>query len=79
MRNAKKRLNIVRYDRESDVLYFGIRGGAEEEYVEIAPGINVELDRQREVIGIEVLNASKVLRPVTKSLESRALARSGRS
>lgn len=79
MKNYKRKLNIVRYDRENDVLYFGIRGGAEEEYVEVAPGINVELDRKRQVIGIEVLNASKVLRPVAKSLESRALARSART
>lgn len=79
MKNDNKKLNIVRYDRENDVLYFGIRGGAEEEYVEIAPGINVELDRHHEVIGIEVLNASQVLRPVAKSLGSRALAHPVRS
>ena len=43
----------------------------EEEVVEIAEGINVELDDQGELIGVEILNASQVLRPVVRSLESK--------
>lgn len=62
--NAKKNVN---YDAKSDVLYFGIKKGAEEEYAEVAPGVNVELDKAGKVIGVEVLNASKVLKPIVKT------------
>lgn len=62
--NSKK---IVNYDRLTDVLYIGVGKGVEEEFIEISPGINVELDSQGKVIGIEVLNASKVLRPMVAS------------
>lgn len=63
----KKQNNNFSYDEQSDVLYFGVKNGMEEEYVEIAPGINVELDDNHQVIGVEVLNASRVLKPLTKS------------
>jgi uncharacterized protein YuzE len=70
---VQKQKSNVHYDSESDVLYFGIRKGIEEEVIEIAGGINAELDDQGKLIGIEILNASKVLRPVAKSLESKLL------
>lgn len=63
--NAKK---SVYYDKESDVLYFGVKKGTEEEFAEVAPGINVELNRAGKAIGVEVLNASRVLKPIAKSL-----------
>ena len=56
----------MHYDRASDVFYIGIQGGAEEEYVEVAPGVSVELGEDGKVIGIEILNASKVFRPVSQ-------------
>lgn len=59
---------IVNYDPKSDVLYIVARKGKEEEFVEIASGINVELDEKGEVIGIEILNASKFLKAVAKPL-----------
>jgi len=40
----------------------------EEEFVEVAPGVNVELDAKGDVIGIEILKASKFLLPVAKPL-----------
>ena len=67
----KEQKNIVRYDAESDVLYFGMRSGLEEEVIEIAEGVNAEIDKKGNVIGVEVLNASKILRPVAKSLKSK--------
>jgi len=67
----KKSDAVVNYDSKSDVLFFAIREGGEEEFVEIAPGINVELDEKGEVIGIEIINASQVLKPVAKSLVPR--------
>jgi uncharacterized protein YuzE len=59
---------LVNYDSKSDVLYIVTREGREEGFVEIAPGINIELDEKGEVIGIEILNASKFLKPVAKTL-----------
>lgn len=66
MKNSKqKKINkIIHYDRKADVFYIGIKGGIEEECVEMAPGINIEIGENGEVVGIEILNASKILRPV---------------
>jgi uncharacterized protein YuzE len=58
----------ISYDGKSDVLYIVAKKGAEEEFIEIAPGINVELNDKGQVIGIEILNASKCLRHIAKPL-----------
>lgn len=63
----KNRKYPVRYDKKEDILYFGVRAGAEEEFIEVVPGVSVELDKNGKVIGIEVLNASEILKPVFKS------------
>lgn len=65
----KKNKAILNYDRRSDVLYIVIKKSKEEEFVEIAPGVNVELNDRGEVIGIEILNASSFLKPVVKPLQ----------
>ena len=70
MKSSKK---IVNYDPKSDSLYMGIKRGVEEEFVEISPGINVELDEKGQVIGIEILDASKVLKPVIRPLQRQVL------
>ena len=67
MKNIKSK-NIKYYDQESDVFYIGIKSGEEQEYAEIAPGVNVEFDQNGQVIGVEILNASKTLKPVAKSI-----------
>lgn len=59
-----RKKSVVRYDHKIDALYIIAKKGVEDEFVEIAPGINVELNEQGDVIGIEILNASKVLRSV---------------
>ena len=59
---------LINYDYESDVLYIAAKKSAEEEFIEIAPGINVELDDKGRVIGIEILNASKCLKHIAKPL-----------
>ena len=75
-KNMKKleKKQFVHYDAKSDVLYFGVKRGVEEEFAEIAPGIMAELDKNGKVIGVEVLNASGVFRPVAKSIELRAMS-----
>lgn len=54
----------VYYDKETDVLWFLIKSGQEVEYKEIAPGVSVELGEKGELLGVEVLNASKVVQPL---------------
>lgn len=66
-KNMSKAKRAIHYDKQSDVLYLGVQKGIEEEFVEIVPGINVELDEKGKVVGVEVLNASKILKPVLKS------------
>jgi uncharacterized protein YuzE len=63
-----KKKSLINYDYKSDVLYIAGKKGAEEEFIEIAPGINVELDESGKVIGIEILNASKCLKHIAKPL-----------
>jgi uncharacterized protein YuzE len=61
----------IHYDPETDVLYIA-KEGEENETVEIHPGISLELDGKGELIGIEILNASRMLKDVIKPLEKRA-------
>lgn len=69
-KNMKFKLpqKIVHYDKHSDVLYLGMQKGSEEEFVEIAPGIAAELDENKNVIGVEIINASKIFKAVIKPL-----------
>ena len=43
------------YDKEHDILYIVVRDG--EEFVEVCEGINLELNSEGRVIGIEIFNA----------------------
>ena len=56
MKNKK-----IYYDEKSDSLYFLVKEGVEQEVVEVSPGVNVELGKEGELMGIEILNASKSL------------------
>ncbi|TDA68004.1 MAG: DUF2283 domain-containing protein [Clostridia bacterium] len=62
----------VHYDQEIDVLYIG-REGEEEEAEEIYPGVTLEKGRHGELVGIELLNASRLLKNVLEPLQKRAL------
>lgn len=63
----------VLYDDEEDILYLA-KEGEEEEVVELSPGVNIELDSSGELIGIELFNASAILKDVIKPLERRIKA-----
>lgn len=63
MRRTKKREKIF-YDKKSDVLWFLIKSGVEEEHREVTPGVSIELGKKGELLGIEILNASKVITPL---------------
>jgi uncharacterized protein YuzE len=60
----------VFYDEKQDVLYFSKEGQGEES-VELAPGVNVELDKSGQVIGLEVFNAASRFRHVIKPIGQR--------
>lgn len=57
----KKIKEKVYYDKKTDVLWLFVKSGIEEEHREVAPGVSVELGKNGELLGIEILNASKVL------------------
>ena len=59
---------VINYDSSSDVLYVVARQGEEEEFIEISPGVNIELDSEGRVIGIEILNASEALSGIIEPL-----------
>ncbi|OGQ20182.1 MAG: hypothetical protein A3C54_06200 [Deltaproteobacteria bacterium RIFCSPHIGHO2_02_FULL_60_17] len=67
----KRKDPLVKYDPTSDVLYIATRKGLEEEFAEVAPGVNVELDRKGNVLGVEILRASHTLRGFVRSLAKR--------
>ena len=57
----KKANSKLYYDKKTDVLWLSVKSGIEEEHKEISPGVSIELGKNGEVLGIEILNASKVL------------------
>lgn len=58
MNQTKKK---IYYDKKTDVLWLYIKSGTEKEHKEVTPGVNVEIGNNGELLGIEILNASKVL------------------
>lgn len=63
------------YDEEEDILYLA-REGEENEFVEVQPGVNLELDEGHQIIGIEILQASKILKEVITPLQKAAKSKS---
>jgi uncharacterized protein YuzE len=61
----------VHYDDEVDVLYLA-REGQEEEEVVVQPGLNLELDANGKFIGVEILQASLLLKEVIEPLMHKA-------
>lgn len=64
MKKARKTKQKVYYDKKADILWFLVKSGPEFEYKEVAPGISIELGKKGELLGIEILNASKVIVPL---------------
>ena len=61
----------VFYDREKDVLSIA-KEGIEKEFVEVYPGINLELDKTGNFIGIEIMRASSILKDVVEPIRKKA-------
>ena len=49
------------YFEAEDILYLTIAGGPEAQSVELSPDVTVEMDAQRQILGVEILNASRFL------------------
>jgi len=47
------------YDEKSDSLFIHLKDGEEESFEEVVPGINIEFDEKENIIGIEILKASR--------------------
>lgn len=52
----------INYYKEEDIMHIVIAKGPERGSAEINPNITLELDENREIIGIEILEASKFIR-----------------
>jgi len=63
----------VFYDEKEDILYLA-REGAEEEAVEVSPGITAEFDSSGNFIGLEVFKASSRFKDVLKLMEKKLQA-----
>lgn len=57
------------YDEKSDSLFIYLKEGEEERFEEIAPGINIELNKENEIIGIEVIKASRFRKELQKTAD----------
>jgi len=47
------------YDRVQDILYLAFKDGPGHEIIESSPNIVLELDKKREIVGLEIWNAKK--------------------
>lgn len=70
MKKVKRNKQKIYYDKKTDVLWLLVKSGPEFEYKELSPGISVELGKKGELLGIEVLNASKTIKPLLDKKES---------
>jgi uncharacterized protein YuzE len=53
----------IEYDREADALYIHLRQVPVEDNIDIEEGVTVDLDAQKHIVGIEILDASTRLSP----------------
>jgi uncharacterized protein YuzE len=51
----------IEYDREADALYIQLREVYVEDNIDVEEGISLDLDENRHIVGIEILDASKKL------------------
>ncbi len=55
-------------DPEADALYLDFRGHEAVDNIDLAPGVTADIDPRGRVLGIEVLHASRRLRPFLAGL-----------
>jgi uncharacterized protein YuzE len=57
----------IEYDSEADALYIRLREGKPVDNTDVDEGITVDLDAQKQPIGIEILDVSRRFPPETLS------------
>jgi len=63
LKRKKSAKNLsLQYDQESDSLYLVIKEGPEDNFIELAPNINLEYNNYGEIIGFEILNFTNLLK-----------------
>lgn len=50
----------VHYDKDQDILYLAFRDGPSHEVLESSPNVVLELDENKEIMGLEIWNARKI-------------------
>lgn len=64
----------IRYFEQEDILHLAITDEPESRSMKLSQGITVELNDKDEMIGVEILNASKFLRDaVLESIQAKTL------
>ena len=53
----------IEYDPEADALYIQIREARADDNIDIEEGVTVDVDENRHIVGVEILDASKRLSP----------------
>jgi len=53
----------IEYDREADALYIHLRQAPVDDNIDIEEGVTVDLDAEKHIVGIEILDASTRLSP----------------
>jgi len=61
-RRRTKRVKIE-YDAEANALYIQIREARVDDNIDIEDGVTVDLDEDRHIVGVEILDATKRLSP----------------
>jgi len=51
----------ISYNREYDVMYMEFSGGMVDNTIEVEPNVLIDYGDNGEIIGIEILNASKIM------------------
>ncbi len=51
----------IEYDREADALYIQLREAYVDDNIDVEEGITIDLDEKRHIVGIEILDATKIL------------------
>jgi uncharacterized protein YuzE len=65
---------IVHYDAASDALSLVLKRGKEDYFEELAPGVAVEFDSKGNILGFEILQASRYLKKALPPLSKKAKA-----
>jgi len=60
----------VLYDEQEDILYLA-KEGEEGEFIEVSPGVSIELDSSGKLIGVEIFNASNLLKDAIQLMQKR--------